>query len=344
MEPRPRRAAAAAANRNLQAAANIDPDADPDFLALSSRQRRAIDKAFLRGIRISSGRSLKRRKIEPASKGGSSADDVFDEDGGGFVVEDDAGGFLPEDDGGGFMVDDDAAGGFVNDGDEDMGGFVPDDGPSTSTTRPSSPSIEKIPLQLIPSLLVSLQLPADDDVLQVFRASASGWDDEDQTGSSRKRGEEESGGYVGKKDFRAVCAALMGPDEDDGGDGEGDDDDDAEDAFELEGDGSESELSAVSSGYSDDGRKGKGKGKATETPSGRSRRAKKNKVLEEEAAVRLSSRQKEMVADIWKMLMPNAGDRPGDRILGRNEVKALVRNLGEMWTEDEVGLDACLWS
>lgn len=327
----------------------MDPDADPDFLALSARQRKAIDRAFEKGSRASESRKRKRRKLDEATAGGSGAAAEGGADDGGFIVDDEVGGgFMVEDDAaGGFMIDDKTGGGFLDE-DEDMGGFMPDDEPSTlpsaNSTRPASPTPARLPLHRIPALLVALQLPADDDVLQVFKASASGWDDEDEPGPSRKRGEEEQqGGYVGKKDFRAVCAALMGPDTQ-GGDEEDEDDDD-EDAFELE-DGSESELSAVSSGYSDAGVDGKGKGKAGYGTAGtQSRRARKNKVLEEEATVRLSTRQKEMVADIWKLLKPQAGDRPADRILGRNEVKGLVRNLGEMWTEDEVGVDRrSVWS
>jgi hypothetical protein len=50
----------------------------------------------------------------------------------------------------------------------------------------------------------------------------------------------------------------------------------------------------------------------------------------------LSSRQREVVRDIWDMLKPDSGAR-GGYILGRDEVKRLVRDLGEMWSDDEVG-------
>jgi hypothetical protein len=325
-------------------------------LALSSKQQKAIDKAFEKGVRAAGGKR-KRRKAAPdvtpagnnASDGGGFLEDGGGslEDGGGFVDDGGGGGFIADDDdvmgGGGFLPDDEDAGagggGFVeddNNADADMGGFVPDDEPLTST-RPDQPETARIPLRVIPGLLGALGLPVDEDVLAVFKASASGWDDEGEEAPSRrrKRGEEEqTGGSVSRRDFRAVCAALMGPDE---GGGDGDEGDDAEssssgeDAFKLdEGDESESSLSSA---FSDPSISGKGKGKAKATSA---RRSRKNKDLEEEEKAKLSSRQKEMVGELWRMIKPSAGERGGGRALSRDEVKLAVRNLGEMWIDEEV--------
>jgi hypothetical protein len=301
------------------------------------RQRQRIDKAFERGLRAAGGRTRKRKRTNEENQQSKARSPAETDQAGGFV--DDGGGFMVDDasDAGGFIVDDDdtAGGGFIEDADEDMGGFVPDTGPSTSTsnsaTRPASPSpTARIPLNVLPGLLVSLGLPADEDVLQVFKASASGWDEEEGSGRRRKGPEEpSSGGGVGRKDFRAVCAALMGPEEE-GREGE---EDEEEDAFDLsDGADSESSLSAVSSTSSFE-TKGKGKGNTRSTS-----RKKRNKDLEEAGSIKLSSRQKEMVADIWKMVKPEASDKPGGRVLGRDEVKSLVRALGEMWNEEEVSV------
>ena len=172
---------------------------------------------------------------------------------------------------------------------------------------------------------------------------------------------------VGKKDFRAVCAALMGPDdggnflasdEEKGEDEEADEDVDMEgDEYNLSGD-EDSGLSDLDSASSFDGgeggtksksRKSGGKAKGNE-PKRKGRKAR----MIDEGPVKLSSRQKDMVADIWRMLKSvsaaggtaafgrnkgtGGGDGPGSRIMGRDEVKTLVRDLGEMWTDEEVGL------
>jgi len=212
-----------------------------------------------------------------------------------------------------------------------MGGFEKEVEPSTSA-RPSPAQPDRIPLRVISGLLGALGLPVDDDVLAVFKASASGWDEEGDEAPirRRKRGEEEpTGGSVSRKDFRAVCAALMGPDEagDDGG--EADSSSSGEDAFKLD-DGDESE-SSLSSAFSEPSVAGKGKGRATS-----GRRGRKNKVLEEEEKLKLSGRQKEMVGELWRMIKPNAGERGSGRIMSRDEVKLAVRNLGEMWNDEEV--------
>jgi len=77
-----------------------------------------------------------------------------------------------------------------------------------------------IPLSRIPRALQLLDLPPDDEeVLAVFRNAATGWEDDahrrtrEPTTTSEDKGVTE--GQVSLKDWRAVCAAVMGEDEDD---------------------------------------------------------------------------------------------------------------------------------
>ncbi|AFR97466.2 hypothetical protein C343_05607 [Cryptococcus neoformans C23] len=367
MSGRPRRAAAAS-SRHLAPADVVDfEDADLEFLALSLKQRRAIDKAFEKGVRtIRGGEKRKRRKlangkamdVSGAEDGGGIVDEssrggLMEADGGGRPLsEDHGGGFVVEDDGGGFVIDDDA-GGFVPDNDQggflsedDAGGFVADDGyqdrvASENSKNPKqhshchcSPqtSNKLVPLYLLPTLLTSLGLPSDEDVLEVFRASAMGWDE-----SSNKRGlDTEDTAGVELKDFRAVCAALMDPD--DGEEGkdvelgsDDDDDNDNEDAFQPSG--TESALTSLSeSSYG--GTPSKSRSKTAGNKSRKTRVKGKGKI---EGQTNLSSNQRAMVKDIWEMLKPSEKQkRFGADILGRNEVKELVRTLGEMWSDEEI--------
>lgn len=261
---------------------------------------------------------------------------VAEDDAGGFVIDDDAGGFVPDDDQGEFLPQDDA-GGFVSDG-EYQDGVVSEDSKHLEQQQPSHYSSQTftklVPLYLLPTLLTSLGLPSDEDVLQVFRASAMGWDE-----SSNKRAlDAEDAAGVELKDFRAVCAALMDPD-----DGEevedvelgSNDDDDDKDTFEPSGE--ESVLTSLSeSSYG--GTPNKNRSKTARNTSGKTR-VKGKGVLEDQ--ISLSSNQRAMVKDIWDMLKPSEKQKKlGADILGRNEVKELVRTLGEMWSDEEVSHSA----
>ena len=90
------------------------------------------------------------------------------------------------------------------DGHAKRGGFLPpepssaDDGELEDDTR-----ADAIPFSAIPSALQALDLqPDDEDVLAVFRNAATGW--ENKGGS-----EDDAHLLVGRKDWRAVCAALL---------------------------------------------------------------------------------------------------------------------------------------
>lgn len=363
---RPRRAAAASSRRPAPTHTVDLEGADPEFLALSLKQRRAIDKAFEKGVRsVRGSEKRKRRKIasgkavnvelgakdegcivgesggggflEEDGGGGPLSEDpdegfVAGDDAGGFVIDDDAGGFVPDDDQGGFLPGDDA-GGFVSDGGY-QDGVVSEDSKHLEQQLPSHYSSQTftklVPLYLLPTLLTSLGLPSDEDVLQVFRASAMGWDE-----SSNKRAlDTEDAAGVELKDFRAVCAALMDPD-----DGEevedvelgSNDDDDDKDTFEPSGE--ESALTSLSeSSYGDT--PNKNRSKTARNTAGKTR-VKGKGVLEDQ--ISLSLNQRAMVKDIWDMLKPSEKQKKlGADILGRNEVKELVRTLGEMWSDEEV--------
>jgi len=246
----------------------------------------------------------------------------------------DAGGFDPDDAGGGGFVSDEGDGGFIPD-DGGEGGFMPEEqeegGSPKAATNTALPgdgdeTPRRIPLRKLPAILSSLNLPSDEDVLAVFRASASGWTDSNRYAS--KEEEEENrlmSGGVELKDFRAVCAALMGPDE-----AGSNDDEEEEDVYK--GGGDESSLSEITEDEYEDAeepapKKGKGKGG----------RGKKRVELEDNGKIKLNARQREVVNDLWGMMKPEAEQhKRGGHILGRDEVRRKVRDLGEMWTEDEV--------
>lgn len=256
-------------------------------------------------------------------------------DAGGFDP-DDGGGYISDGGDGGFVPDEGGEGGFMPDEDdeEDMSGSKSNANRQGEDTESGEP--RRIPLRKLPGILSSLNLPSDEDVLAVFRASASGWTEPNRY-ATREEEEENRliGGGVELKDFRAVCAALMGPDE--GPQSDQDDDDDGDgDVYKGEGDDSslseitedEYEEQANTSKDQTKSRGGKGKGGG---------RGKKRIELEDNGKIKLNARQREVVNDLWSMLKPEEEQQKrGGHILGRDEVRRKVRDLGEMWTEDEV--------
>jgi hypothetical protein len=212
--------------------------------------------------------------------------------------------------------------------------------------------------------------------LNVFKASATGWttDGEDDGGGRRGRGRGDDGEEklgVERKDFRAVCAAIMDGGEDEGDDtmdidqvdiGGDSDSSDVEDAFELD---EGSELSSLSSDseYGASKKKtraatsrstasAKGKGKARDTGDdsapptpAKTRRKKGANLMEQAGPLKLVGRQREVARELWDMMKRTNGEeavkktKKGEgsaHILGREEIKMWVREMGEMWTEDEV--------
>jgi hypothetical protein len=318
------------------AAADADAEADADFLALSKRQQRAVDKAFDRGLRqVTVRRARKRRRVND----GQTAVTGNTEDAGGFVVEADEG------DAGGFIVDDDTdQGGFMPRSDDDDGGFIVDDDdtrdggfmppsplPAIGTTKPAQvptdePAATTIPLSSIPALLTSLNLPYDDDVLNVFRDSATGWSGSGAPSSSE-------GLAVARTDFRAVCAALMEPQvEDDAVSDEipQDDEDADEDAYEDDGSQASTPLSslgAVSDESFSGGKEKKGKGRGS----------KKDLEAQMGVAPKMTREQKDAVRQTWDMFLAiSTQPQRGPRAIGRDEVRKWASELGESYSETEV--------
>ena len=64
---------------------------------------------------------------------------------------------------------------------------------------------DHIPFTQIPTALSLLNLPPDEQVLAVFRNAASGWSQMDVN----IEGQDEQQGVVSRKDFQAICAALL---------------------------------------------------------------------------------------------------------------------------------------
>ncbi|KAH8110310.1 hypothetical protein DFH11DRAFT_1621986 [Phellopilus nigrolimitatus] len=96
------------------------------------------------------------------------------------------------------------AGGFVYDNSEDAGaGFIAED----SNEHNGFDQITHIHLSLIPRALQLLDLPPDDaEILDVFTNAASGWHTTSDQFEAMPGIHEE---VVDRKDWRAVCAALL---------------------------------------------------------------------------------------------------------------------------------------
>lgn len=170
-------------------------EVDAAFSVLPTSVRMRIDRAFDDAIGFEAPSPRKRRKLSKSVDGRFITTDASSA--GGFTVDDPAPG--------GFIIDDLAPGGFIPDINASTGGgFIVDEDDASEGIAHEGPS--QIPLSLIPTALQSLDLPPDDeDVLSVFRNAASGWGD-----SSRGRPRDsEDEQFVSRKDWRAVCAALL---------------------------------------------------------------------------------------------------------------------------------------
>ena len=197
-----------------------DSEIDPSFSVLHARVRRRIDRAF-----DAAAKEFGEHRDEPARKkqkiqGNSASTSGAQVSAGGFIIDDvpAPGGFIADDAPGGFVVDDDGAMG---------GGFIPESASTTDDdeTMNSPNRIDQIPLSAIPSALQLLDLqPDDEDVLSVFRNAATGWENKHVSFAEKQ---DEAHLLVSRKDWRAVCAALMD-------DGAGDDEDREEDQEDAE--------------------------------------------------------------------------------------------------------------
>lgn len=230
--PTPRRPTAIAARARATFAicerrpqpAMSDSDTDPGFAALPLRVRQRIDRAFDRYAthRSTTGEpAAKRRRLDSqsATPGGFIAGDTAQA--GGFVNDFGGGGFLPEDGG--------AAGGFLPESPR------ADDAHGHDATGAADADV--IPFNMIPSALQALDLqPDDEDVLSVLRNAATGWENK---GAAL---EDDAHLRVRRKDWRAVCAALL----DVGGSADEDEDVDEDDAMEGGMDDEPADLSEPS--------------------------------------------------------------------------------------------------
>ena len=132
------------------------------------------------------------------------------------------------------VANSESAGGFIIESDDRRDGFAPTE---TSDGRPSDDDL--IAISLIPSALQYLDLPPDDeDVLKVFRNAAGGWSAATRTDGS-DIGDEERGGTVSRKDWRAVCAVIIG----------GHESEDAAGGFLIDGENSPVQGNSICEGF-----------------------------------------------------------------------------------------------
>lgn len=170
---------------------------DGGFSALSPSVQRKIDDAFDSAVLSSSSSTASR---PPSSKRRKLDHDLssFRPPSTPSVSQPDAASNPPPP--GGFLLDDPSPGGFVRDSPA-PGGFLPEQSQNSDPYQDDVPT--HIPLSLIPAALQILNLqPDDDDVLSVFRNAASGWD-------HRSTSDHLQDGLVGRRDWRAVCTALL---------------------------------------------------------------------------------------------------------------------------------------
>ncbi|KAJ9108247.1 hypothetical protein QFC19_002495 [Naganishia cerealis] len=305
--------------------------ADPDFLALSPRQRRKVDAAFRRALREV---RKKRRKVGSGGEGSTAAEGT----GAGFVPDDSEGG------GGGFLPDDD-------------GGFIPSPSPptthnitTTTTSEPSSAAIPNgfLPYSALPGIFASLGIEWDDDVLATFKGLSA---------ASRGGGEGTSWGmddnYVDLNDFRSVVAVLMTPEPQ--GEGQGDAEMEVEDEDEDEGDeyAQDESMDTASSDLSSDP-------EHDPTADGRRRRRRQpgrrgqpapaddadaNLLIPTSSTSsgtaqqrKLTREEKDWVARMWETLFTGTtlGRGESTRLLGKEQVRSWAERLGMEWSDQEV--------
>ena len=159
-----------------------------------------------------------------------------------------------------------APGGFLLD-DDPGGGFLPPSPPAAGQEAGHAPErdeqISYIPLSRIPHALQLLDLPPDDEeVLTVFHNAATGWEDDissRRTAHRRQRNSTTTSedndvteGRVSLRDWRAVCAAVLGEDGDDEDDREGSSTISADEILDATGEDSSPELEESSGGSSDE--------------------------------------------------------------------------------------------
>jgi hypothetical protein len=285
---------------------------DPDIANLSKGTLKRIDDAFDRAIRAhaESGHgysnngdvvappTVRRRRGEVLNLPGSSGG------GGGFIPESPllGGGFLPDLDGEQMDIDY----GIHN-----------------------SNEFTHIPLTLVPTALQILDLPpTDEEVLAVFENAAQGW-----SGTRVSTGEE----GVSRKDFRAVCAALLPEEEDqeDGSDGSEDEDEELQES-ELQQDGEYFEKeSSLSVDEDSEEYTGKGKGRAKAVAKSRPtprrggnkrKRVDSTDISDDDKPIRVTPRQRAECRKTFALFFPDVPESELDS--QRIMIKDIVRVAG----------------
>lgn len=312
---------------DLNLSSDLDPELDADFLALSRRQRREVDRAYDRALRDVGGRGgrggtgRKKRKVDSKS--------TMVDEGGGFVVDDED---VEMGDGGGG-----GGGGFIPD-EEDGSDIISDHpGATTTTTTTTASSPHLLPLSALPATIESLGLEWDTDVLAVFQSQSM----DQSTGAT-------------KRDFRAVCAAMMEVEQEGevdeeqvGGDDEFDMDDDSEDEYKgvgQEDDGLDSPLSSISDDEDD---KDNDNNYNDTNPSNKSRRRHRQppppttttsdpSMRIDNPQIKLSHDQKQFISRMWETMFEGSTRERGQRLLGREQVKRWAGIMGETWGDDEL--------
>lgn len=223
-------------------------------------------------------------------------------------------------------------GGFIPDSPSLGGGFLPDsDGDQMDVEYDTHNSSEPthIPLTLISTALQILDLPpADEEILAVFENAARGWG-----GAKAPTGEE----GVSRKDFRAVCAALLPEEEDqeDGSDGSEGEDKEPE-VSELQQDGEYfEEESSLSVDEDSDEYTGKGKARAKAVAKSRPtprRRGNKRKrvdstdISDDDRPIRITPRQRAECRKAFALFFPDVPESELDS--QRIMIKDIVRVAG----------------
>jgi len=234
--------------------------------------------------------------------------------------------------------------------------MVDDDSGEPQQNAESGGAATHIPLAMIPSALQLLDLPpADDEVLEVFKNAAGGWD-----GSSDGRQ------GVSRKDWKSVCLILLSQQEQPKssfGNEPTQDESQQEDSGVEESDGSEYRetgqngwLDGEQSGDDeDDGtynqpskRSVDREGKGTTQPAARISRGKKRRrdsfEGDEGMSKSITRRQKAACREAFALFFPDVEDKDLDA--QRIMIKDIVRVAGlvkERMTAEEVTPDIILW-
>lgn len=262
-----------------------------------------------------------------------------------------------------------APGGFLLD--DNLGGFFPPSPPAagheTGHRSERDEQSSYIPLSRIPHALQLLDLPPDDEeVLAVFRNAATGWEDDDssrRTARRRKRDltttsedNDATEELVSLRDWRAVCAAVMGED--------GDDEDDREGSSAINGDeildatgeeDSSPELEESSGGSSDEYRitetksrkrfrksaaatgGGAGATRRTRARKSQSTTTRRRSPLSPSTSADITPRQRRECLKAFLLFFPGVPEEEAQRRrLGMREVNAAATVLKEKIKAEEV--------